>query len=210
MYVVAKKQNPKTKTSVRINSVNVDFIVEKGTTVDVIDSQTYDRLKSNVTLSRSTKKIFTYACDKPLPLKGQFQALFESNTRHTVSQVYVVEGSAGNLLSAQTAQDLELIHLVNKVTEFNELPPSPENGQTNAPGTKPMCLPPTANPASHTLPKCSDLYIQKIIEQHRIVFMGEGKLNTQQVKLHINKKIKPFCPTTAQNTISYAKRSIKN
>ena len=190
-YVVAKKQNPKIKTSVRVNSVNVDFIVDTGATVDVIDSQTYDRLKSNVTLSRSTTRIFAYGSDKPLPLKGQFQALFESKTRYTVSQIYVVEGSAGNLLSAQTAQDLALIQLVNKVTEFNEPPPSPENGQTNATGTKLTRLSPAASPASLTVPKCSDLKIEQIIEQHKTVFMGEGKLNTQQVKLHINEKIKP-------------------
>jgi hypothetical protein len=40
-------------------------------------------------------------------------------------------------------------------------------------------------------PKCEDQEIQKIIDKLSIVFVGEGKLNTQEVGLHINENIKP-------------------
>ena len=40
-------------------------------------------------------------------------------------------------------------------------------------------------------PKCEDQEIQKIIDKYATVFVGEGKLNTQQVGLHINENIKP-------------------
>ena len=68
-----RRQNkPKTKTSVRINSVKLDFNVDTGTTVDGIDSQTYDQLKSNFTLSRSTTKIFAMVPTNHYPSKDNF------------------------------------------------------------------------------------------------------------------------------------------
>lgn len=193
-YAVDNKTSPKTRTTVCVNSVNIDFIVDTGATVDVIDSKTYDRLKSRVELSKSTTKIFAYGSDKPLPLKGQFQATLESNKRYTVSLVYVVDGNAGNLLSAKTAQDLALIQLVNKVTELKppsseetsqpEIVPQHQNDLNNDDKTLPAPL--------QSTPKCSDTNIQNIIDKYGTVFQGEGKLNTQQIKLHINESVKPI------------------
>ena len=101
----------------------------------------------------------------------------------TVSVIHVVEGGSGNLLSAKTAQDLALIQLVNKVTEL-ETPPKPE---VSKPDTQPILPGNTENtdkqqPMTHaSTPKCEDQEIQKIIDKYATVFVGEGKLNTQQV-----------------------------
>jgi hypothetical protein len=102
---VENKSDPKTRAKIRVNSVEINFIVVTGATVDVIDSKTYDRLKSSVKLCKRTTKIFACGSDKPLPLKGEFQATVKSNKRYTVSVIHVVEGGSGNLLSAKTAQD---------------------------------------------------------------------------------------------------------
>ena len=193
VYTVENKSDPKTRAKIRVNSVEINFIVDTGATVDVIDSKTYDRLKSSVKLCKSTTKIFAYGSTKPLPLKGEFQATVESNKRYTVSVIHVVEGGSGNLLSAKTAQDLALIQLVNKVTEL-ETPPKPE---VSRPETQPILPGNTENmdkqqPMPHaSTPKCEDQEIQKIIDKYATVFVGEGKLNTQQVGLHIDENIKP-------------------
>jgi hypothetical protein len=79
---VENKSDPKTRAKIRVNSVEINFIVDTGATVDVIDSKTYDRLKYSVKLCKSTTKIFAYGSDKPLPLKGEFQATVESNKRY--------------------------------------------------------------------------------------------------------------------------------
>ena len=153
----------------------------------------YDRLKSSVKLCKSTTKIFAYGSTKPLPLKGEFQATVESNKRYTVSVIHVVEGGSGNLLSAKTAQYLALIQLVNKVTEL-ETPPKPE---VSRPETQPILPGNTENtdkqqPMPHaSTPKYEDQEIQKIIGKYATVFVGEWKLNTQQVGLHIDENIKP-------------------
>ena len=198
VYTVENKSDPKTRAKIRVNSVEINFIVDTGATVDVIDSKTYDRLKSSVKLCKSTTKIFAYGSNKPLPLKGEFQATVESNKRYTVSVIHVVEGGSGNLLSAKTAQDLALIQLVNKVTEL-EMPPKPEvsKPEVSKPETQPILPGNTENtdkqqPMPHaSTPKCEDQEIQKIIDKYATVFVGEGKLNTQQVGLHINENIKP-------------------
>jgi hypothetical protein len=82
VYTVENKSDPKTRAKIRITCVEINFIVDTGATVDVIDSKTYDRLKSSVKLCKSTTKIFAYGSDKPLPLKGEFQATVESNKRY--------------------------------------------------------------------------------------------------------------------------------
>ena len=51
--------------------------------------------------------------------------------------------------------------------------------RVNAPQTIVFC---------HTV---NDTECQRIIEKYETVFVGEGKLNAQQVKLHISKEVKP-------------------
>ena len=51
------------------------------------------------------------------------------------------------------------------------------------------------------LAKCTDQNIQRIIDKYETVFVGEGKLNTQQVKLHINQEVTPV--VHLQRQISY-------
>ena len=127
-----------------------------------------------------------------MPLKGQFQVALESDKRFTNSVIHVVEGSSGNLLSARIAQDLGLIQLVNKVTEIDTQETEVDKTETEATestntGNKKQTLSKSAS----SLPKCTDQNIQRVIDKYETVFVGEGKLNTQQVKLHINEKVKP-------------------
>jgi cephalosporin-C deacetylase-like acetyl esterase len=93
---------------------------------------------------------------------------------------------------------LALIQLVNKVTEL-EAPPKTgvSKPEVSKPETQPTLPGNTENtdkqqPMPHTsTPKCKDQEIQKIIDKYATVFVGECKLNTQQLGLHINENIKP-------------------
>ena len=125
-----------------------------------------------------------------MPLKGQFQAALESDKRFTNSVIHVVKGNSGNLSSAKTAQDLGLIQLVYKVTEFNtqktEVDKTESEGtESTSTGNMEQALPKSAP----SVPKCTDQNIQQIIDKYETVFIGEGKL--KQVKLHINETTKP-------------------
>ena len=186
MYAVSNGKSQKTRATVKINGQDVSFLVDTGATVDIVDSATYSKLKQQVPLQKSTTKIFAYGFQTPLPLKGQFQATLESTKRYTVSQIYVIEGAGGNLLSTKTAQDLALVQLINTISRLPEKNDQhPREDQHNVkPDNKSAANTPT-------VPQSDDPKIQDILKKYSTVFKGQGKLNNQQVKLHIRDDIKP-------------------
>ena len=154
---------------------NVHFLIDTGATVDIIDSNTFEKLNKKVSLQKSSTKIYAYGFQAPLPLKGQFQATLESKKRYTVSQIYVIDG-AGGLLSAKTAQDLALVQLANKISSFPEQDKQTHHHKnaTQSP------LPPTTReliPVENntSIPRSKDPKIQEIINKYSTVF--EGKEN---------------------------------
>jgi hypothetical protein len=48
-----------------------------------------------------------------------------------VSQIYVIDGSGGNLLSAKTAQDLALVQQINTISGFPEQHKQTKTNQNN-------------------------------------------------------------------------------
>ena len=176
-YAVRGKQ-PSTRIKVTINSVEAAVLVDTGASVDIIDSPTFERLQGTVKLVNTNTKIHPYGSETPLSLKGQFQALIESKKRYAVTQIYVVEGAGGNLLSAKTAQDLNLIQMVNRVSTQAESKESK------------IVAPPKSQEVGH-VPQTKDKRIQEIIQEYQSVFQGEGKLKNTQVKLHIKDNVQP-------------------
>ena len=62
------------KVKLAINGVLEDFIVDTGSTVNVIDENTFEKLKKNVTLKKSAKRIFPYKSTNPHPIVGEFES----------------------------------------------------------------------------------------------------------------------------------------
>ena len=61
--------------------------------------------------------MFTERSDTPLPLLGTLSTTIKSNSNSTTTQLHVVKGNTGNLLSYNTAQKLRLITIsVNTTT----------------------------------------------------------------------------------------------
>ena len=116
-YTVGVSAEKRLEYTVRINEQEVKFLIDTGASVNIIDSKTYEQLKGLVQLEKCTTQIFAYGSSKPLPLKGRFQTTMESTRRFAVTHIYVTEGfSCGNLLSAKTAQELDIIKLANNVS----------------------------------------------------------------------------------------------
>ena len=82
VYAVQKQDNATNgvkKTTLTIHNNQVKFLVDKGATVDLVDSQTvYDLLRNKVMLHKTNTKSYAYGATKPLSLKGRFQATTES------------------------------------------------------------------------------------------------------------------------------------
>ena len=135
VYTVSQETREKTHATVKINGQDVLFLVDTGATVDIIDSTTYAKLKRKSSFRKSSTKIYAYGFHTPLPLNGQFQATLESKKRYTVSQIYVIDGAGGNLLSAKTAQDLALVQLINTISGFPEQDKQTKTNQNNTHST---------------------------------------------------------------------------
>ncbi|CAB3996604.1 Hypothetical predicted protein [Paramuricea clavata] len=97
-------------------------------------------------------------------------------------------GAGGNLLSAKTAQDLGLVQLIHTISGFlNKINKQRKTKQNNTHST--AC---ETNPEINTsVPQSKDPKIQEIINKYSTFFKGQGKLNNQQIKLHIRDDVKP-------------------
>ena len=122
-YTILKEQNKKTHANVTVNGQNVHFLIDTGATVDIIDANTFEKLRKKVSLQKSTTKIYAYGFQTPLPLP----TTRESNTV-----------------------------------------------QNNT-----------------SIPRAKDQKIQEIVNKYSTVFEGQGKLNNEQIKLHIPDDVNP-------------------
>ena len=84
---------------IAIDGQTVKTLIDSGAQVNLIDQSTYDSLSTKPRLETCGGKLYAYQTDKPIPIKGQFQASVEANGHKTEARFKVVEGQAGNLLS---------------------------------------------------------------------------------------------------------------
>ena len=72
VYTVETKKHggPRTKDTLRVNHVPITFIVDTGATIDLIDSNTFERVQHKVTLIKSNTKVYAYSSDTPLKLRN--------------------------------------------------------------------------------------------------------------------------------------------
>ena len=58
---------------------------------------------------KSNTKIFTYGGEKPMKIIGKFEAMVGSKKVFNIETFYVVQGNSSNLLSYQSAKNLQII-----------------------------------------------------------------------------------------------------
>ena len=123
-YLFTLKPNADTNkapiANIKMNDIPVTMMVDTGASIDIIDESTYNRMQkvTKIPLHRSNTRVFAYGSPTQLPVVGKFQATLESSQKITVSEVHVVQGHYGCLLSYQSATTLGLIHVkVNRVEE---------------------------------------------------------------------------------------------
>ncbi len=143
-------------------------MVDTGASINVLDRKTFSKMV-DVTLARTTTKTFPYNSSPPVRFIGKFQALVQTKKRYTVATFFVVgDDDSGNLMSAQTAQELGLIEL-----HLNKLSAQKSPGETP------------------TFPKTKDKDLIKILEKNKEVFNGLGKLKGQKIILNIDETVQP-------------------
>nr|XP_034319592.1 uncharacterized protein K02A2.6-like [Crassostrea gigas] len=94
----------------------------KGSSVNILDEVTFSKLHPKPKLSKSSTRIFAYGCKNDIKTFGYFTATIETKSKIAVGKFYVVEGNCGTLLGYQSAVDLGIIPVINRLsTDVNEI-----------------------------------------------------------------------------------------
>lgn len=151
---------------IALNGLSVPVMIDSGSSVNILDMPTYDRLKRadrSLSLQSSKTRLFPYGSDNPLPVLGTVNADILCDNAATTEKFFVVEGKTGNLLSYQTAERLKLLYI-----------------QPSVQAVKRSC------DTENTVPDQPD-----IITQFPDLFKGIGKIKGKQVHLHIDQSVLP-------------------
>lgn len=148
---------------VLIGNTPVNFMIDSGSSVNILDAVTFGKLKTKYKLQNSSMKVYTYGSNKPMKMLGKFKAdvicLNQEKTR-TNMITHVINGNYGSLMSYETALELNLIKMnVNQVT-------------------------------SETKNESSD-FEQKLVMKYEDRFKGIGKVKDYKAILHIDRSVAP-------------------
>ena len=101
-------------THVTVLGRRIKFMIDTGSSINIINNQTYEALQKPK-LSQSKTKIIPYGGEKSLEALGHFETVLETK-KLSVAKLVVVNSNADNLLSYQTASELGLVHILAAVS----------------------------------------------------------------------------------------------
>ena len=103
---------------ISVNNIPINMVIDTGASIGIIDEHTFNTVRQNapIALQRSSTHIFAYGATTQLPVMGKFEATLACSTGSTTSQIHVIKGNFGCLLSYQTVSALGLIMInINKL-----------------------------------------------------------------------------------------------
>ena len=151
----------------KVGGVNLKLMIDSGASCNIIDQDSWEECKrrqiSGICL-KTNKKIFAYACEKPLEVLGKFSTtVVLSNGNSCSTYFYVVAGKGMPILGKNTALKLSVLQLglQSKVQSLK----------------------------TETQDHCSKLEEYK--GKYPAVFKGIGKLKDYELKLRIRTDVQP-------------------
>ena len=187
------RSNGQIKVAAFVKETPFQAIVDTGCIIDLIDSQTFNRIKRkwpDLCLKPTKTRAFPYNCEKPIKLLGKFETAVENNNKITVTTIYVAAGKSGCLLKSKTAEELGFITVhVNKIdTDHQTVATNAKHSvlDTNVSQDITVSNSDTENIFTHP-----DANINELLLKHQQVFKGNGCLKGHLVELHIDKSFRP-------------------
>ena len=96
---------------IKVEDKQIKFLIDSGSSVDIINSKTYQML-GKPHLADTKHRIFAYNAEQPLNTIGKFKARLTVENKSANAQLTVVDSdTAGNLLSYETAKNLNILHI---------------------------------------------------------------------------------------------------
>ena len=110
LYSIGNSRNKHPMFKVRVNDTWLDLLADSGSSINLLDSKSFNKLKPRPTLEPTNAKIHPYKSDDTLPILGKFTARVETTDTQTIEATfYVTEGTDGSILSWRNSEALELI-----------------------------------------------------------------------------------------------------
>ena len=128
LFNITNRQISKTPAVMaNIMKTQVNFLIDTGASVNVLNGTVYDKLCVKPKLQNPCPLIFAYGSDEPLPVRGFFRADISYKNSHVDAGFYVIDASGSqsqshNLLSADTAQALNIVHFAFSSSVMSTIP----------------------------------------------------------------------------------------
>ena len=170
VHNVRDQNKPKVAT-IKINNSQMHMVVDSGSPINCIDSNTFARLKKSkeIALKTTKRNIYSYGNDKPLRMIGRFDACLESAGKITVEEIFVVyKINAGNLLGLKAATELDLLQVANC----------------------PKTIIKRVAVSGNVIEKVP-IELATIVDEFSDILHGKGKVCDYECKLKIDTKVKP-------------------
>ena len=106
------------------NALPVGFLIDSGSSVNIINQDTFKKFESLMllTLERSFVKIYPYGCETPLPILGKCVVEIYSNctNKRTFATFHVIDAATSCILGKSTSE-LICVLTVLKSTRFEKI-----------------------------------------------------------------------------------------
>lgn len=103
------------QTHIELCDTNISALIDSGAAVNILSETTYKSLVQPPELRPSNIQIFSYGSKQALPILGTFTCTLKSRSDITRGTFYVIPGNGCSLLSYQTAEELNLIRILNSL-----------------------------------------------------------------------------------------------
>ena len=102
-------------TTLKILDTSVTFLIDSGAGINIIDSRTFNSLRTKPKIEPTKTIAYGYNSKEPLVILGEFTSNIATKDKSISATFCILEGNSGCLLSYKTGRELDLIHIVNEV-----------------------------------------------------------------------------------------------
>ena len=163
-----------TYVTIKIEGQSIQMIADSGSTVNIIDNNTYLQLNSkiNLPLQNSKTRIFPYGSTEPLPLKGFFNARVTYKESSCITKFFVINNStSGCLLSKSSLIELNILTFNGDLEQQNL------TGKIN------------------NITNNKSRY-EELLRRFPEITQGVGSLKDTELHLHIDRNVEPVIQPT--------------
>ena len=123
-YTLSISNSPKNRaaarkspmTTILINNINSKFMIDTGTSVNVMDEATYAIIRNPTLVRHRGPHIRPYGGGTSLNGLGICDVTIESKSAIQCHRFHVIKGAHGSLIGFAAAQELGLVNIVNKIS----------------------------------------------------------------------------------------------